>query len=431
MAESSDHQDASQDTLLPVTREKLYEQVWSEPMLKVAARFGVSSSYMARVCTRMNVPRPAVGYWAQAAVGKGPKQLPLPEARPWDELVWSREGDNVRVAKPLPKPPTAVRRRRAATTTPRPDMHPLIRGARELFEAGRLSYEGGYLKPAKHLLPDLVVTKPGLEKALSFANQLFLSLEERGHRVVIAPYAEHFHREDVDVREKPDKNRPYNNLWSPGRPTVVYIGTVAIGLTVIEMSEEVEARYVNGEYVRLSDYIPPKRARYALNHSWTTKKQFSTGRLCLQAYSPYQRADWMNHWRETKDRDLTGRMKGIAAELERAVVDIAKLVEEGQRQAEIERKKWEAQQEEWRKEREIQRAAEARKASEKELLHIIAAWAESNRIEQFFKDAERQAGELNDADRAKLLERLRLARELMGSVRAIDYFLDWKSPDER
>lgn len=35
----------------PINRETLYERVWSEPMLKVAARFGVSSSYMARVCT--------------------------------------------------------------------------------------------------------------------------------------------------------------------------------------------------------------------------------------------------------------------------------------------------------------------------------------------------------------------------------------------
>jgi len=42
----------------PITREALYDLVWAEPMLKVAARFGVSSSYMARVCTALNVPRP-------------------------------------------------------------------------------------------------------------------------------------------------------------------------------------------------------------------------------------------------------------------------------------------------------------------------------------------------------------------------------------
>jgi hypothetical protein len=414
----------------PLTREALYALAWSEPMLKVAARFGVSSSYMARVCTRMNVPRPALGYWAKLAVSKAQKPPPLPEARPWDELVWSRDGDNVHVTKPLPKPPRAVHRRPAATA-PRPDQHPLIRGAKPLFEVGRLSYEGGYLKPAKHLLPDLTVTKSGLDKAISFANQLFLTLEESGHRVVIAPYGEHFHREAVDEREKPDKGHHYNNLWSPGRPTVVYIGTVAIGLTIIEMSEDVEARYVNGEYVRISDYVPPKRGRYAVDHGWTTKKAFPTGRLCLQAYSPYSRAKWVNHWRETEDRDLISQIKGIVRELERAVIAIAQRVEEGRRQAEIEHRQWEAQQEKWRQEEKVRRAAEARKESQEELLEIIESWAESNRIEQFFKDAERQSANLKDADKARMLERLKLARELIGNVDAIDHFLAWKSPDER
>ena len=60
-----------------VTREALYELVWAEPMLRVAARFGVSSNYMARVCTLLNVPRPARGYWAKLAVGKAPEQPTL------------------------------------------------------------------------------------------------------------------------------------------------------------------------------------------------------------------------------------------------------------------------------------------------------------------------------------------------------------------
>jgi hypothetical protein len=59
-----------------------------------------------------------------------------------------------------------------------------------------------------------------------------------------------------------EKHHHYNNIWSPQRCTVVYIGTVAIGLTLIELSENVESRYVNGEYVRLSDYVPKRRDRY-------------------------------------------------------------------------------------------------------------------------------------------------------------------------
>jgi hypothetical protein len=65
-------------------RQALYDQVWAEPMTTVAARYGVSSSFLARVCERLNVPRPARGYWAQLAVGRAPATPPLPEARPGD-----------------------------------------------------------------------------------------------------------------------------------------------------------------------------------------------------------------------------------------------------------------------------------------------------------------------------------------------------------
>jgi len=34
------------------------------------------------------------------------------------------------------------------------------------------------------------------------------------------------------------------------RPTVVYVGTVAIGLAIIEMSEKIPMRYIDGKYIR-------------------------------------------------------------------------------------------------------------------------------------------------------------------------------------
>lgn len=68
----------------PLTREQLYELVWQEPMLRIGERLGISSSYMARVCTELREPRPAPGYWWQLEFGKNPTKPPLPEARPGD-----------------------------------------------------------------------------------------------------------------------------------------------------------------------------------------------------------------------------------------------------------------------------------------------------------------------------------------------------------
>lgn len=90
----------------PDSREALYEMVWSEPRLRVAARFGVSSSYMARVCMLLNVPRPERGYWPTLAVGKAPKQPPLPEPRPGDPLEWTRDGALPKRARSRQSSPT-------------------------------------------------------------------------------------------------------------------------------------------------------------------------------------------------------------------------------------------------------------------------------------------------------------------------------------
>ena len=69
-----------------VTREKLYEEVWAEPMTTVAKRYDVASGYLARVCEQLNIPRPARGYWQQLKVGRPPKKPKLPEPRPGDDL---------------------------------------------------------------------------------------------------------------------------------------------------------------------------------------------------------------------------------------------------------------------------------------------------------------------------------------------------------
>ena len=117
--------------------------------------------------------------------------------------------------------------------------------------------------------------------------------------------------------------------------------------------------------------------------------------------------------------------------LERAAVIIARLAEEGERQAELERREWEAQREQWRREEAERRAERALKDSREDLLRIINGWAESNRIEQFFLDAERRAAALTDNERLKILERLKCARLLVGSTDTLDHFMTWRSPDER
>lgn len=172
-------------------------------------------------------------------------------------------------------------------------------------------------------------------------------------------------------------------------------------------------------------------SRYANDDSWTSKRDLPTGRLCLQAYSPYPRAQWVKQWRETKDHDLGSQIKAIIKGLEHAAPEIANLVAEGERQAKIEYEKWEIQRAQWRQEEAERLAAKALKDSKEDIYRIIDQWAEANRIEQFFTDAERQAVDLEDEERIRLLDRLKRARELIGTVDALGHFMIWKAPEER
>src|SRR5438067_514476 len=53
-----------------VSREDLYKIVWSEPMIKLASRFGVSDVAVAKACRKHKIPLPGRGYWARIAVGQ-------------------------------------------------------------------------------------------------------------------------------------------------------------------------------------------------------------------------------------------------------------------------------------------------------------------------------------------------------------------------
>ena len=50
-----------------IHRDKLYKEIWQEPATKVAARYGISDSMLARICKKLNVPRPGLGHWSKVA----------------------------------------------------------------------------------------------------------------------------------------------------------------------------------------------------------------------------------------------------------------------------------------------------------------------------------------------------------------------------
>ncbi len=145
-----------------VSREELYELVWSVPMRKVGEKFKVSGSYMARVCSTLRVPRPERGYWAKLNVGKAPEKPALPDAQPGDPLTWSQ--GEVLPAPPRPRP-LALPPRPPRSKLPRPvtGIHGLIRDAKGNYDTGYKVEEGQHLRPYKRLMVDVTASRSVLE----------------------------------------------------------------------------------------------------------------------------------------------------------------------------------------------------------------------------------------------------------------------------
>jgi hypothetical protein len=50
------------DTRIGVDRDRLFEEVWAEPMLNVSKRYNISDVCLAKVCRKMHIPVPPRGY---------------------------------------------------------------------------------------------------------------------------------------------------------------------------------------------------------------------------------------------------------------------------------------------------------------------------------------------------------------------------------
>lgn len=62
-----------------LTRQQLYDLVWSEPMTALAKRFSISDTGLRKICLKMNIPLPKAGHWTKLKFGKKEEKVALPK----------------------------------------------------------------------------------------------------------------------------------------------------------------------------------------------------------------------------------------------------------------------------------------------------------------------------------------------------------------
>src|SRR5271155_470377 len=64
-----------------LTREELYEKMWSRPAIALAEEFGISGRGLGKICSRFEIPVPPRGYWTKLAAGKRVTRIRLSTAK--------------------------------------------------------------------------------------------------------------------------------------------------------------------------------------------------------------------------------------------------------------------------------------------------------------------------------------------------------------
>ena len=167
-------------------REKLYEQIWAAPLRSVAKEYGVSDVALGKICAKLQIPRPGVGYWRR-------KECGYTDARPALPAV----AGEIRYVSHLPVGPTSRRRAPAPPIiplkrpSPRRTIHPLIKQTKRQLAKGRAD-RYGRVQPADWRSPclDVRVTTTGRERAIELMGSLVGLLEANGMPVSAGPEAE-------------------------------------------------------------------------------------------------------------------------------------------------------------------------------------------------------------------------------------------------
>jgi len=169
-----------------VTRERLYDEVWTDPVRTVAAKYGISDVGLAKVLRRHRIPVPGRGYWQILRAGSNPRRRPPLALRAGEEeqvTIYGRSANS-----PLMSSNGAVARPQADQIDVPADLsnpHLLVAQADKSLRHSKAGQQGILPSRSTHRL-DLRVTIGALDRALRLMDGLVRAMEARSMPVSVA-----------------------------------------------------------------------------------------------------------------------------------------------------------------------------------------------------------------------------------------------------
>jgi len=174
-----------------LSRVELYKMVWSEPVLTLAKKYGLSDRGLAKICARMEIPVPGRGYWQKRKNGW---QIPVPPLPPLKKSI-IREVYLKKSQEPLtsivnPELNDKVSfekqpNNRITVCDSVTDDHPLVAKTEKSISSTKPDLKN-IIRPKAHGCLDVRVGRDCIDRAMRIMDALVKSLEARGLRVTIA-----------------------------------------------------------------------------------------------------------------------------------------------------------------------------------------------------------------------------------------------------
>lgn len=174
-------------------RQLLLDEVWREPVLTVAPRYGLSDVGLKKLCSKLQIPTPGRGHWAKLKAGKLTATQPKLRTFTGDtrDLIKRQSQE---VADKLAPPPEDERLLAVIAFEHAPEhrisvpqrvvhWHPEVAATREALKKPYKDGRGMPIPDIKRL--DVSVSKTQQLRALRIADALIKALEERGYELVV------------------------------------------------------------------------------------------------------------------------------------------------------------------------------------------------------------------------------------------------------
>ncbi|SEG52410.1 hypothetical protein, partial [Flavobacterium urumqiense] len=178
-----------------ISRQKLYDLVWSKPMTELAKEYNISDNGLRKICKKLDIPLPQLGHWQKLQYGKKVKTIPLPKDFKGEETITlnerKEEKDNennvISEYHKLLKQITADTSLSFDVPDRLSNPDKLISEAKENFTTVAKEKYGIYrgITTTSNGILSISVAPKNCSRALRIMDKMIKLLKQRGHNVIV------------------------------------------------------------------------------------------------------------------------------------------------------------------------------------------------------------------------------------------------------